>query len=153
MTILEIEKVLNRTLNDIMKTALKTEMEKCRTLTVLTETRCVSIEEGFVTAASKDGEEFEIKADTIIFAAGMKARTDEANTFFGIAQDTNIIGDANRVGTVWNAMEDGYYISAAMWICFLNIFFGAERFPQINAKVRLMKREKESPYKMYFRKG
>ena len=41
-----------------------------------------SIEEGFVTAASKDGEEFEIKADTIIFAAGMKARTDEANTFF-----------------------------------------------------------------------
>ena len=57
-------------------------------------------EEGFVTAASKDGEEFEIKADTIIFAAGMKARTDEANTFFGIAQDTNIIGDANRVGTV-----------------------------------------------------
>ena len=40
----------------------------------------------------------------------------------------------------------------AMWICFLNIFFGAERFPQINAKVRLMKREKESPYKMYFRK-
>ena len=81
VTILEIEKVLNRTLNDIMKTALKTEMEKCRTLTVLTETRCVSIEEGFVTAASKDGEEFEIKADTIIFAAGMKARTDEANTF------------------------------------------------------------------------
>ena len=114
VTILEIEKVLNRTLNDIMKTALKTEMEKCRTLTVLTETRCVSIEEGFVTAASKDGEEFEIKADTIIFAAGMKARTDEANTFFGIAQDTNIIGDANRVGTVWNAMEDGYYISAGL---------------------------------------
>ena len=114
VTILEIEKVLNRTLNDIMKTALKTEMEKCRTLTVLTEIRCVSIEEGFVTAASKDGEEFEIKADTIIFAAGMKARTDEANTFFGIAQDTNIIGDANRVGTVWNAMEDGYYISAGL---------------------------------------
>ena len=32
-------------------------------------------------------------------------------------------------------------------------FLRAERFPQINAKVRLMKREKESPYKMYFRKG
>ena len=44
----------------------------------------------------------------------MKARTDEANTFFGIAQDTNIIGDANRVGTVWNAMEDGCYISAGL---------------------------------------
>ena len=89
-------------------------MEKCRTLTVLTETRCVSIEEGFVTAASKEGEECEIKADTIIFAAGMKARTDEANTFFGIAQDTNVIGDANRVGTVWNVMEDGYYISEGL---------------------------------------
>ena len=32
MTILEIEKVLNRTLNDIMKTALKTEMEKLQNI-------------------------------------------------------------------------------------------------------------------------
>ena len=114
VTILEIGKVLNRTLNDIMKTALKTEMEKCCTLTVMTETKCISIEKEFVLADSKEGEKFKIKADTVIFAAGMKSRTDEANTFFGIVQDTNIIGDANRVGTVWNAMEDGYYISAGL---------------------------------------
>ena len=30
---------------------------------------------------------------------------------------------------------------------------GRSGFRKLNAKVRLMKREKESPYKMYFRKG
>lgn len=114
VTILEIGKIVNRTLNDIMKTALKTEMNKCRTLTVMTETQCISVEKGFVIAAGGEGKTLEIKADTVILAAGMRARTDEANAFLGIVQDTDIIGDANRVGTVWNAMEDGYYISAGL---------------------------------------
>ena len=42
----------------------------------------------------------------------MKSRLDEANSFFGIVQDTNIIGDCQRVGTIWTATEDGYYIAA-----------------------------------------
>ncbi len=45
-------------------------------------------------------------------AVGMKSKTDEANSFYGYVQDTNIIGDANRVGTIWNTAEDGYYIAA-----------------------------------------
>lgn len=112
VTILEIGPVLNRTLNDIMKTALKTEMDKCDTLEAFTETGCQEIKEHSVTARTKDGREFEIPADTVIFAAGMRSRLNEAQSFYGILQDTNIIGDANRVGTVWNATEDGYYISA-----------------------------------------
>lgn len=69
MTILEIGKIVNRTLNDIMKTALKTEMNKCRTLTVMTETQCISVEKGFVIAAGGEGKKLEIKADTVILAA------------------------------------------------------------------------------------
>lgn len=114
VTILEITPILNRTLNDIMKTALETEMEKYENLEALTETACEEIQETSVIARRKDGTILEIPADTVIFAAGMRSRTDEANTFFGITQDTNIIGDANRVGTVWNALEEGYYISAGL---------------------------------------
>ena len=44
VTILELGPVLNRTLNDIMKTALKTEMDKCGDrLTALTEVSCTEI--------------------------------------------------------------------------------------------------------------
>lgn len=112
VTILELGPVLNRTLNDIMKVALKTEMDKCKNLTAITETSCKEIREHSVITEMEDGSQKEILADTVIFAAGMRARLDEANEYFGIVQDTNIIGDANRVGTVWSALEDGYYISA-----------------------------------------
>ena len=112
VTVLELGAVLNRTLNDIMKTALEVEMEKYNTLTAFTETNCKEIKENSVITQMKDGSLKEIPADTVIFAAGMRSRIDEADTFYGIVQDTNIIGDANRVGTVWSALEDGYYISA-----------------------------------------
>lgn len=112
VTILELGPVLNRTLNDIMKVALKTEMDKCKNLTAITKTSCKEIREHSVITEMEDGSQKEISADTVIFAAGMRARLDEANEYFGIVQDTNIIGDANRVGTVWSALEDGYYISA-----------------------------------------
>lgn len=112
VTILEIGSVLNRTLNDIMKTALMTEMKKYLNLTAITNISCREIREHSVTAETGDGNVKKFPADTVIFAAGMKSRIDEANEFYGIAQDTNIIGDVNRVGTVWNALEDGYYISA-----------------------------------------
>ena len=112
VTILELGSVLNRTLNDIMKTALEAEMKKYPFLKTLTEVSCTEIGENFVTAQRKDGEILQIAADTVIFAAGMRSRLEEANAFYGIVQDTNIIGDANRIGTVWNALEDGYYVSA-----------------------------------------
>jgi hypothetical protein len=41
----------------------------------------------------------------------MKSNLEEANSFYGYVQDTSIIGDANRVGTVWEATHDGYFIS------------------------------------------
>ena len=44
----------------------------------------------------------------------MKSRRDIANEFYGIVQDTNIIGDANRPATVAEATHDGYYVSASL---------------------------------------
>lgn len=89
-------------------------LDACPTLTIMKNTMCTEIKEDAVVATKKDGTDTEIKADTVIFAAGMKSKTDEANKFFGYVQDTNIIGDANRVGTIWEATHDGYYISAQL---------------------------------------
>ena len=112
VTIVEIGPILNRTLNDIMKTSLGMQMEMCETLKSYINTSVQEITENSVRARLNDGTSIEFKADTVIFATGMKSRIDEANQFYGIVQDTSIIGDAQRVGTIWTASEDGYYIAA-----------------------------------------
>lgn len=67
-----------------------------------------------VIVQTKDGIKT-LNADTvIIISAGMKSRRDIANEFYGIVQDTNIIGDANRPATVAEATHDGYYVSASL---------------------------------------
>ena len=112
VNVVEIGPVLNRTLNDIMKTSLSLQMKECSNLITNIKTAVQEIKEKTVVVKDSEGNIFEVAADTVIFAAGMRSRKDEANTFFGITQDTNIIGDANRVGTIWTASEDGYYIAA-----------------------------------------
>ena len=112
VNVVEIRPVLNRTLNDIMKTSLSLQMKECSNLITHIKTAVQEIKEKTVVVKDSEGNIFEVPADTVIFAAGMRSRKDEANTFFGITQDTNIIGDANRVGTIWTASEDGYYIAA-----------------------------------------
>lgn len=112
VNVVEIGPVLNRTLNDIMKTSLSLQMKECSNLITHIKTAVQEIKEKTVVVKDSEGNFFEVAADTVIFAAGMRSRKDEANTFFGITQDTNIIGDANRVGTIWTASEDGYYIAA-----------------------------------------
>lgn len=112
VNVVEIGPVLNRTLNDIMKTSLSLQMKECSNLITHIKTAVQEIKEKTVVVKDSEGNIFEVAADTVIFAAGMRSRKDEANSFFGITQDTNIIGDANRVGTIWTASEDGYYIAA-----------------------------------------
>lgn len=114
VNIIEIGSVLNRTLNDIMKTSLVQQMRSCPTLTAHIKTSIQEITAASVKAKGPDGEMLEFPADTVIFAAGMHSRKEEANSFYGLVQDTNIIGDANRVGTIWTASEDGYYVAAHM---------------------------------------
>ena len=111
VTVVEVGPVLNRTLNDIMKASLATQMAKYSNLEAYTKANTDEIGKDFV-KITVNGETKIIKADTVILAVGMKSRTDEANTFYGYVQDTNIIGDCQRVGTIWTASEEGYYIAA-----------------------------------------
>ena len=111
VNIVEIGPILNRTLNDIMKISLATQMAKYENLTAYINASTQEICKDFVKIVV-NGEEKIIKADTVILATGMKSRLDEANAFYGYVQDTNIIGDCQRVGTIWTASEDGYYIAA-----------------------------------------
>lgn len=112
--ILEFTDHLISNSNQYLKTGLIQMMNKCKSLKTMTGIRCTEITEKDVIAVDSEDREFALKAETVILATGMQSKTDEANAFFGYVQDTNIIGDANRPGTVWEATHDGYYVSAKL---------------------------------------
>lgn len=114
VSVVDIAPRLCANLNEHMRAGLMLQLEACKNLDVYTETSCEEIREKSVVLKAKDGTEKEVAADCVIIAVGMRARTDEANSFYGIVQDTNVIGDAKRVGTVYQATSDGYYASASL---------------------------------------
>ena len=114
VSVVDIAPRLCANLNEHMRAGLMIQLEQCENLDVYTETSCEEIHESSVTLHSKDGTTREIPAECVIFAVGMRSGTELANSFYGIVQDTNVIGDANRVGTVYQATSDGYYASASL---------------------------------------
>lgn len=114
VTIVELKGKLNQTSNQYVFTGLNQKMKSLNNIKVMLNTSCNEIKDDEVIVSDRQNNIYTIKADTVILAAGMRSRKDEANSFFGYVQDTNIIGDANRVGTVWEATHDGYYISAKL---------------------------------------
>lgn len=114
VTIVELTGRLNQTSNQYAFTGLNQKMKSFNNIKVMLNTSCNEIKDNEVIASDRQNNIYTIKADTVILAAGMRSRKDEANSFFGYVQDTNIIGDANKVGTVWEATHDGYYISAKL---------------------------------------
>ena len=76
--------------------------------------KCKSIDKHSVTYDDKNGEEQTVTCDTVVFAAGMRSKTDLADSFI---TGTDIpecieIGDCVRARTVEEAVAEGY--NAAM---------------------------------------
>ncbi len=115
VSVVELTGRLNPTANQHVYIGLRQKMDRYKNnLKVYLNTECKEITSNEVIVADKNNNEFSIKADNVILAIGMRSRKLEANSFFGIVQDTNIIGDANRPATVWEATQDGYYIAAKL---------------------------------------
>jgi 2,4-dienoyl-CoA reductase-like NADH-dependent reductase (Old Yellow Enzyme family)/thioredoxin reductase len=64
--------------------------------------------EGLV-CKNKDGEHVSINADTIIVAAGQRARIEESQTLLDSAPFIRIIGDASRARNITHAVYEGYH--------------------------------------------
>lgn len=62
--------------------------------------------------AEQDGERKEIAGDDVVMAVGMKANKEEAFGFYGIADETFMVGDCEKVGKVLEATNDSYFIAA-----------------------------------------
>lgn len=78
------------------------------------ESRVIEIGKDYVKYLDKEGNKHSVTGDTIIYACGMRSRKEEAFGFYGIAPQTAMIGDCNRVGRVIQANTDGYFFAASL---------------------------------------
>lgn len=74
----------------------------------LTGAKCVSLTATSVTY-EKDGKQETITSDSVVLSAGMKAKTQEADSFIGTALAFAEIGDCVRARTVEYATKEAYY--------------------------------------------
>lgn len=89
-------------------------LEENENFTAILGAKCKSIEKGSVCYYDADGTEKTAKADSIIFAAGMKAKTDLADSFVFDCDvpEWTMVGDCIRARTVEEATAEAY--NAAM---------------------------------------
>ena len=57
----------------------------------------------------QDGNSITVPCDSVILAAGMRARTQLADSFMGITPEFDEIGDCVRARTVEWATKEGFY--------------------------------------------
>lgn len=90
------------------RTELVQELEKTPTLELATSLRCTQVTAEAVEGTDPNGTVRSIPADTVILAAGMRARTDEVDELLPAALYVFPIGDCVRAATVEQAIQSAY---------------------------------------------
>lgn len=84
-------------------------------VTLMTNTKVVSMDETGLTVECEDGTKKEIKADTIVAAFGMRQDltvVDKIKAKYHIK--TRVVGDSNRIGKIGEAVRDGFYAATSL---------------------------------------
>jgi 2,4-dienoyl-CoA reductase-like NADH-dependent reductase (Old Yellow Enzyme family)/thioredoxin reductase len=87
--------------------AVEDELKKCGIEPKL-NTRCTSISDDGVTVVGPDGKEAFLPADTVVLAAGMRAKRAQAEEFRSCAPEYIPIGDCVKAAQVTEAIRAGY---------------------------------------------
>ena len=108
VTVMEMQSEIAPDASTTGRNELMTEIAAEPNFISLTGAKCVSLTATSVTY-EKDGKQETITADSVVLSAGMKAKTQEADSFIGTAMDFAEIGDCVRARTVEYATKEAYY--------------------------------------------
>ena len=108
VTVMEMQSELAPDASTTGRNELLTEIAAEPNFIPLTGAKCVSLTATSVTY-EKDGKQETITADSVVLSAGMKAKTQEADSFIGTALAFAEIGDCVRARTVEYATKEAYY--------------------------------------------
>lgn len=113
VTVVEMTDALASNLNEHARVGLLEQTLCLSNVHVMLGAQCTSIGPSSVEVSTPEGLTV-VPADTVILAVGTCARRELANSLFGLVQDTDVIGDCTRPGTVADATEEGYYVAASL---------------------------------------
>jgi 2,4-dienoyl-CoA reductase-like NADH-dependent reductase (Old Yellow Enzyme family)/thioredoxin reductase len=82
--------------------------EKEKNFSFVVNACCNSIKADRVTYLDTYGVEHEIKADSVVIAVGMKAKSDLALKFHGVSDRLYMIGDCDKAGNVQKVMRSAF---------------------------------------------
>ena len=108
VTVMEMQSELAPDASTTGRNELLTEIAAEPNFIPLTGAKCVSLTATSVTY-EKDGKQETITADSVVLSAGMRAKTQEADSFIGTALAFAEIGDCVRARTVEYATKEAYY--------------------------------------------
>ncbi len=94
--------------NKLYRIALRHHLEKCNNLTAYLNSAVYKIDDKGVHFKNSDGEHF-IEADNVYLAVGLRSKCKEASELCLPGMDTRIIGDLKQIGTIIEAVNDGYF--------------------------------------------
>ncbi|MBQ4251454.1 MAG: FAD-dependent oxidoreductase, partial [Erysipelotrichaceae bacterium] len=107
VTVVEMTDTYARTANNLYKIAIDQELKKTDNITIMVSTACKEITDKGV-VVSHAGEECFIEADTVIIAAGIRPKTAEAHTYYGITPYTDMAGDVVAPRLILAATYEGF---------------------------------------------
>ena len=113
VTIVDRKKEVCRDASFLYREGILMELEKA-SVKILSDTACLSVENGGVTIRTEGGQPVKLTADTVIAATGFSPLDDEAEQFRPLAYDFWKIGDCFQVRKIFNARREGYNAGAHM---------------------------------------
>lgn len=105
-TIVEMKPEIAAEVNSFYRGGLMPQVEKAATCYVNTKVKEV-LPTGVL--CEKDGETFEIPADTVVCALGFVSPYAQVDALTDMVDEYYILGDCKKVGKIYDAMNTGYY--------------------------------------------
>lgn len=110
VTLVEMSEELAAQGNELYKIALKQKINQAETLSVLFKATCKKIEKNHCLVESSDSNEQVLDFDHLIVCTGVRSNRELAKSFYGLAEQTVMIGDCNRIGKIMDATFEGYTV-------------------------------------------
>ncbi len=107
-TIIEMKPDVAMEVNSFYRGGLMPEVNKSATCYVNTTVKEIT-PEGVI--CEKDGEEFLVKADSVVIAVGFRAPYDKVDALCDKVDEYYILGDCKKVGQIYDAINNGYYMA------------------------------------------
>ncbi len=109
VTIIEMKDELAQEGSMTHRTELLLELEGEKGISSVTSAVCTEVKKGAVSYRSADGTITTIEANSIVLAAGLRAKTTAVDALQGSAPKVSAIGDCVKARTVENAVKEAFY--------------------------------------------